>query len=121
MKSEELENIMSNYIGTEHYYNNPMMTMKYTNGVKAFCENAEAFWLISDINVLRKKAMAKNFREYMFSVYLKVKNKEADLSFIDRNGKDCFTYHYNFTDCPEGIWVFYYYVDENLLIWHGEY
>ena len=121
MKSEELQAIMDNYTGTEHIYNNPMMTMRYTDGVKGFLVNAEAYWLISDIYVYRKEAIKKNPDEYMFSVRLVVKDDKADLTFKDGNGHICFEHHYSFTDCPSGDWLFYYYVNEDLLIWNGEY
>ena len=40
----KLRHIMSYYYGTEKYYENELLEYRYTDGVKAFCENAEAYW-----------------------------------------------------------------------------
>lgn len=121
MKSEELEWIMSNYTGTETYWQNPLMTMRYTDGVKAFVQNAKAGWLLADICAYKEHAKKMNPDEYMFSVHLVVKDCKAELIFKDGGGTIRYSHHYTYTDCPDGDWLFYYYVDEDLLIWNGEY
>jgi hypothetical protein len=95
--------------------------MRYTDGVLAFAKEAEAGWLVTDIQVFRKEAIKENPEEYMFSVHLIVKEGKADLIFKDANGHICFKYHYSNTDFPDGDWLFYYYVNEDLLIWCDEY
>lgn len=119
--SQELRAKMANCYGTECYYKCRMSSMKYTDGVLAFAKEAEAGWLITDIQVFRKEAIKENPEEYMFSVHLIVKEGKADLIFKDANGHICFKYHYSNTDCPDGDWLFYYYVNEDLLIWCDEY
>lgn len=121
MKSAELKAIMAQCYGTENYYRCSLSKMLYTDGVKTFVENAEAAWLLTDIQVFRKNAIRANSNEYMFSVHLIVKEGKGDLIFKDGNGKICFKHHYGNTDCPDGDWLFYYYVDEDLLIWCHEY
>ena len=121
MNSEELEQIMGNYTGTEHIYQRPLMTMRYTDGVKAFVQNAEANWLLEDICAYKEYAKSKNPNEYMFSVHLVVNEEKADLIFKDGDGHISYTHHYSYTDCPDGDWIFFYYVDEDLLIWKGKY
>lgn len=121
MKSEELQTIMGNYTGTETYWHNPLMTMRYTDGVKAFVQNAKAGWLLADICAYKEYAKKANPDEYMFSVKLEVELGEGDLVFKDGNGTIRYIHHYTYTDCPDGDWLFYYYVDEDLLIWNGEY
>lgn len=119
--SQELRAKMANCYGTECYYKCRMSSMKYTDGVLAFAKEAEAGWLVTDIQVFRKEAIKENPEEYMFSVHLIVKEGKADLIFKDANGHICFKYHYSNTDCPDGDWLFYYYVNEDLLIWCDEY
>ena len=46
IKSNDLEHIMSYCYGTENYYKIPAYSFKYTDGIKTFCENAEAYWLL---------------------------------------------------------------------------
>ena len=65
------------------------------------------------------------------SNYVETKNKidvvrnkygcKGDLIFKDAKGHICFKYHYSNTDCPDGDWLFYYYVEQDLLIWCDEY
>lgn len=119
--SQELRAKMANCYGTECYYKCRMSSMKYTDGVLAFVKEAEAGWLVTDIQVFRKEAIKENPEEYMFSVHLIVKKGKANLIFKDANGHICFKYHYSNTDCPDGDWLFYYYVNEDLLIWCDEY
>ena len=121
MKTEELKAIMDNYSGTDCYYKNPMINMRYTDGVKAFAECTGAYWLLTDIGLFIPKAKRTNPTEYMFSVHLIVKDGKADLLFKDGDDKVCYKRHYSFTDFPDGDWVFYYYTNERLLIWNGEY
>lgn len=119
--SQELRAKMANCYGTECYYKCRMSSMKYTDGVLAFAKEAEAGWLVTDIQVFRKEAIKENPEEYMFSVHLIVKKGKGDLIFKDGNDKICFKYHYSNTTCPDGDWIFYYYVNEDLLIWCDEY
>lgn len=121
MKSEELQAIMGNYTGTDSYHKMPSLNLNYTDGVIGFAENAGAYWFVTDVAIFRKEAIKKNRDEYMFSVHLIVKDGKADMLFKDGNGHICYKHHYAFTDCPDGDWVFYYYVNERLLIWNGEY
>lgn len=121
MKSKELKAIMDNYSGTENYYYSPLMTMRYTDGVRAFVKNAEAGWFLADVCAYKEYAKKKSPNEYMFSVHLMVNDSKADLVFKDGDGHIDYVHHYSYTDCPDGDWVFFYYVDEDLLIWNGEY
>lgn len=119
--SNELETAMAYCTGTECYYKCQMSPMRYTDGVLTFAKNAEAGWFVNDVQIFRREAVKENPKEYMFSVHLVIKNGKGDLLFKDGDDKVCFKYHYSNTDCPDGDWVFYYYVNEDLLIWSGEY
>ena len=119
--SNKLQALMSNYYGTEHYYRLTMPNINYTDGVKAFIENAEAVWFLIDVGLFRKEAIKKNPNEDMFAVDLVVKDGKADLLLKKKKKKICYKRHYSYTTCPDGMWLFYYFRNENLLIWLGEY
>ena len=46
IESNKLHQIMSYCYGTENYYKIPQYSFKYTDGVKMFCEKADAYWLL---------------------------------------------------------------------------
>lgn len=105
-----LENIMENCIGTEHYYNSPVLCYLYTDGVKTFAVEAGAYWFLSELNPFIYKS--KDFASFK----LDVKEGKADIYKDDRKVK-----HIAFTDCPDGEWEFFYEPQANLLMWRGEY
>jgi hypothetical protein len=117
---KELEFIMKQCTGTQYYYRSHLSYLT-TDGVMIFAREAGAYWLLADINVYKDIAIKMNPQEDMFSVYLKVKGSEADLIFKDSKGTVRYARHYVATDCPEGEWLFYYFTEEKLLIWNGEY
>lgn len=116
----ELKNEMSYYYGTEHYYENGLYRFKYTDGVKAFCEKAKAFWFLDVVNSL---LFEKETRERMEGGFIFVKlivkeDNTAVVRFKDRE-KVFYEQSIPFTDCPIGEWVFYF--DSGVLMWNGEY
>ena len=40
--------------GTENYYTNPHLAFQYTDGVKIFCDIAEAYWVLDIVNSVVK-------------------------------------------------------------------
>ena len=49
VSAEELENLLSNFYGTEHYYKvSPFSSILITDGVKAFADKCECYWLFTD-------------------------------------------------------------------------
>ena len=118
--STKLKNEMSYYYGTENYYCDKAYYFKFTDGVKAFCEKAGAYWLLDLINSLffERKYKAKMNADFI-SIDLKVdENDSAVISFKDSNGV-FYEQGIPFTDCPMGNWKFYY--DSGVLMWNGEY
>ena len=109
-KQLRLENIMAQCIGTEHYYTNPVICYKYTDGVKTFAQEAGAYWFLSELNRFIYKC--RNFCSFK----LKVKNNKAEIFMDDQPKKKI-----HFTDCPDGEWEFFYEPEANLLMWNMEY
>ena len=117
IKSTELENIMSYYYGTENYYKNNLYTFNYTDGIKTFCENADAYWLLDIIeSVCRTHKEIHN--DFILIELLVSKDNKATITFEDAK-RVFYKQSIPFTDCPEGNWKFYF--DNNVFFWHGEY
>lgn len=117
IKSTKLENIMSYCYGTEHYYKIPAYSFKYTDGIKTFCENADAYWLLDIIESVCRthKEIHNDFILIELSV---CKDNRATITFEDSK-TTFFKQEILFTDCPEGTWRFYF--DNNVFFWNGEY
>ena len=64
MKSKELSELLSQCIGTENYYKLNPFHLIYTDGVKMFAENAEAYWFLNDLAVYLKCPEVRD--EYFF-------------------------------------------------------
>ena len=117
IKSSDLSNLMSYCYGTEHYYNNPIHSFKYTDGVKIFCENAQSYWLLDIVNSVCR--FYKRMHQDLIIIKLEVnKDNKASISFEDTYGI-FFSQIVPFTDCPEGTWMFYF--NDNVFFWNGEY
>ena len=117
IKSNELQQIMSYCYGTEHYYKIPAYSFKYTDGIKIFCEKADAYWLLDIVESVCRthKEIHNDFILIELSVN---KDNKATITFEDTKGI-FFKQEIPFTDCPEGTWRFYF--DNNVFFWNGEY
>ena len=118
--AERLRNEMDYFSGTEHYYNSWIHKFKYTDGIKAFCEKAKAFWFLDLVNSLFfNQRLRKRMNNDLIVIKLKVEeNNTCVVSFKDSE-KVFYEQAIQFTDCPIGEWVFYY--DNGVLMWNEEY
>lgn len=115
--SEELQQKMNQCYGTEVYYKHPLFPrFNYTEGVKVFCESAEAYWFLTDVFVKLQRFFNG---ESFVSIHLVVKDSKADLLFCDGDDKPLRKGKYSYTDCPEGDWQFFFI--DGVLLWHMEY
>lgn len=113
MNSLELQNYMGNFYGTEHWYRYMGFSkFLYTDGVKAFAENAEAYWFIDECFGLVAK-----LPNDLYSIKLTVKDEKATI--VVKGEKEVARKNIPHTDCPEGEWLFYF--TDNVLLWNGEY
>ena len=112
-----LMSYMGNFYGTEHYYTNHFLSFKYTDGVKGFCEQAHAFWLLNLVESVVKNKPSMN--EDLISITLLVnQDNTAIITFKDLT-KTIYQQKIPYTDCPVGEWNFFY--ENNVFFWNGEY
>ena len=117
IKSTELENIMSYCYGTENYYENNLYTFNYTDGIKTFCEKADAYWLL-DIIASISRHYKQMHEDFIIIDLIVDEDNKATITFEDTKGI-FFKQEIPFTDCPKGLWKFYF--DNNVFFWNGEY
>lgn len=103
--SQELQVLLSNHYGTSNHFRHSFTKMLYTDGVKAFAENAEAYWFL---DIISTEVLQKQSVEEFINVVLKVSEKlSAVITADDGNGNVFWTKRVPYTDCPEGDWKFY--------------
>ena len=105
---------MNRFYGTENYYRYMNTPLVYTDGVKYFAEKACAYWFI-DLCVSHLIRLHDDF----YLIRLKVENEKAIVTFEGDEEEVCSQQKIEYTDCPEGEWVFFFY--NNVLMWNGEY
>lgn len=112
---------LSQFIGTEnYYYTNPFFAknMVHTDGVQYFAINAGngAQWFL-DIVATEYFPMLK--KEPFLSIRLVVEDGIADICVEDGNCKVLKHKHIEYTDCPDGIYKFFF--TDNVLMLTSEY
>lgn len=113
--SQELQLNLAQFTGTLNWYKNPLLSYRYTDGVKYFAEYAECYWLLQEINALWKRRGNESF----FDITVKSKEHTADIVVEDGNGNPLLTRKIPFTDLPEGDWKFY--LTDHILMLPSEY
>ena len=102
----ELQQDLRQFTGTEHYYKHNFGGMLYTDGVKYFAEKAGggAYWFL---DIVSTELMRLAAEEGFLSIHLFAKNGKAKLSADDGNDNILWTKNIDFTDCPDGDWMFF--------------
>lgn len=73
-----------------------------TEGLKAFCDENECYWAVSDMLVV---VQSKKFDEFM-SVHVDVADGKAQTTITDGNGKTYYTQKYELTDLTKSFKMF---------------
>lgn len=107
MQPEELRSLMNGFCGTEQYHR--AMFCDITDGMKAVAKEAGAQWLVDAIGaVMRTKLKARIYQPMTFW-RLTVRGDKATLQALeDIPGKELYGQEIEYTDFPEGEWVFYF-------------
>lgn len=106
VSAAELRSIMDASIGSEAYYK-AGFAIVMTDGMKAVCEAAGAFWVLGliDSYVVTKKNI-KNASLLFWK--LTVKNADAVIECVEDSGKKPLVRQkIGYTDFPDGDWTFY--------------
>ena len=113
LTTEDVEKIMQSSIGTEKYYKPIFFNgMVYTDGVKAFAEHCQAYWVIDFVNSYMTKVLNNHKRteEWIYFIQLKVKDSEATLKVyreVEEKKKTVFKQDIPYTDLPDVDIKFY--------------
>lgn len=107
----ELQTLLHGYTGSECLYRHPFgKGCTYTEGVKAFAENAGggAYWLL-DI-IMTEPVLVDSMRaEGIIFVTLHVQSGRAWITAQRDTGEpQIFNRKVDWTDCPDGDWRFYF-------------
>lgn len=116
---EQLAIDLDHCTGTMNYWKQPPLPFQYTDGVKTFCEGAEAYWFLYELLDFID-AFKKN---YMSIIKLNVKKHMATIKIIGDNYDELAKRQITFTDYPEGEYTFYMYWkdhDKPILVWRWE-
>ena len=120
-ETNKLQELMAQCYGTEQYYRDQLLSYRYTDGVKTFAMNAGngAYWFLQEVNGMIVDNEIRKTEDNLTTIHLKVKDERADIIMFNNNHE--YIKHIGYTDCPEGDWLFFYFTDNNVLIWCDEY
>lgn len=105
---------LEQFYGGGVIYYNPLMKLKYTEGVRYFLEKANAYWFYTDLWAILSHIPQDSF----YYVELTVQNNCGLLKITDGNSTEYHNKVYNYTDCPDGTWKFF--VEGNVLLLPSE-
>ena len=113
LTTEKVEEIMNSSTGTEKYYR-PFFfnTMVYTDGVRTFAEQCQAYWVIDLVNSYMKKIQNNHRRtgEWIYFIQLKAKDSKASVRIyreVDEKKKTVVRLDIPYTDLPNVELKFY--------------
>jgi hypothetical protein len=90
--------------------------LKHTDGVQYFAEQAGAFWFL---DIVATEIYPFSDKYPFMTIYLTVKDGEAEIIVQDGDISRVFQRHINFTDCPEGTYEFF--LTDDVLMLCSEY
>ena len=124
LKSQELKNNLAEFSGTESFHKIPLLNTVITDGNQYLANEADCFWLVTDVSVIAKSLMN---RSHFITVDFKKLNAEmqdtlgyeAVIEYSDGNDNILETQKYHLTDFPlETIRLFF---TNNTLMLPSEY
>jgi len=108
---------LSSFYGTENYYKHPLVQQfLYTDGVQYFATEAGAYWFL-DIVATEYFPLLKT--EGFLSIQLAVQSGAATITVTDGNDRNLKSRRIDFTDCPEGEYLFF--LTDGVLMLSSEY
>jgi hypothetical protein len=119
---QNVNNTLSQYIGTEQYYPIPLSSFKYTDGVECLIRLCGCYWLISDTAIFMSSEEGKDLKEKEFLILtIKVnEDKSCDVS-LKEDTDTPILYHkkYGYTNFP--LREFEFYIINEVMLLKNEY
>lgn len=105
-RSEKLRANLSQFTGSEQWYRHPLnRSVTYTDGAKAFADEAGAYWLF---DIFATELFTLTRQHEIIFITCDVKNGKAELyAKRDADQPNLWQRSIAFTDCPEGSWPFW--------------
>ncbi len=101
----EIKERLQYFMGTEMFYQIPLIRTRFTDGLKYLSEVAECFWLITDASVIAKSLM--NRSEFVTIDFKRLSEEkqdytgyEAEIIYSDGNDTILEKHGYRATDFP---------------------
>lgn len=115
----ELANDLTSFTGSNHWYRYPLNSaITYTDGVAYFAETAGTYWLF-DIIATQPEILG-TMKTGLAVIELRVDaDNTAVLTCEDGNYYNAYTRIIDFTDCPAGVWRFFF--TDNTILLPSEY
>lgn len=113
---DDFPNELSQFTGTEQYYSNPLYRwLKYTDGVKFFCQNAGggAYWFL-DIVGTELRSLAHHNTFLVIDLVVDAKEK-CEIRVTNGDDEKLWSKKIGYTDCPAGSYKFFLYSDVMML------
>ena len=104
-KVNKIKAKLQHFCGTEMFYKIPLIKTRFTDGLKYLAQEAECFWLITDVSVIAKSLSNRSgfitvdFKRLSEQEQFE-KQCEAIIKYGDGNGNIYETHRYNVTDFP---------------------
>jgi len=106
---EELSSLMEECTGSCHLWTRwPYANFGYTDGIKLFCETANAHWFVDVVGSYIPKL--KKIDDYFFKIVLQSKEEKSIFKIIREENcikKDVIVQYIPYMDLPEGEYSFF--------------
>ncbi len=103
-RADQLRASLAHFTGTEHWYRHPLnpRAVTFTDGAKAFAEDAGCFWLL---DILATELVPLALKHGIIFTTCTVKDGKARIAANRDTGQpDVWSKDIESTDCPEGEW-----------------
>ena len=109
---------LSQFYGTEKYHKTFVFspTLKHTDGVQYFAEQAGAFWFL---DIVATEIYPFSNKYPFMTIYLTAKDGKAEIIVQDGDISRLYQKQIDFTDCPDGTYEFF--LTDDVLMLCSEY
>lgn len=118
METTSLKDNLARFTGSEQWFKYPMSGATYTEGVRYFLENAQAYWLL-DIIATQPEIVAQMKNGGAYTTLDVADDDTAVITVTDGNHGMVYQRRLEFTDCPHGVWELWFI--DNVVLLPSEY